>query len=66
MPDRTGISDQDVFLVVDLQNDFCPGGKLAVPRGDEIVPLVNRLAARFKHVILTQDWHPAGHLSFAS
>jgi nicotinamidase/pyrazinamidase len=66
MPDRTGISDQDVFLVVDLQNDFCPGGKLAAPRGDEIVPLVNRLAARFKHVILTQDWHPAGHLSFAS
>src|SRR3984893_10432042 len=66
MPDRTGISDQDVFLVVDLQNDFCPGGKLAVPRGDEIVPLVNRLAARFKHVILTQDWHPACHLSFAS
>jgi nicotinamidase/pyrazinamidase len=66
MPDRTGINDQDVFLVVDLQNDFCPGGKLAVPRGDEIVPLVNRLAARFKHVILTQDWHPAGHLSFAS
>ena len=66
MPDRIGISDQDVFLVVDLQNDFCPGGKLAVPRGDEIVPLVNRLAARFKHVILTQDWHPADHLSFAS
>jgi nicotinamidase/pyrazinamidase len=66
MPDRTGIGNQDVLLVVDLQNDFCPGGKLAVPRGDEIVPLVNRLAAQFKHVILTQDWHPEGHLSFAS
>jgi nicotinamidase/pyrazinamidase len=60
------LRDQDVLLVVDIQNDFCPGGRLAVPRGDEIVPLVNRLAARFSHVVLTQDWHPAGHLSFAS
>ncbi len=59
-------SENDVLLVVDVQNDFCPGGNLAVPRGDEIVPLVNRLAARFSHVLLTQDWHPAGHLSFAS
>jgi nicotinamidase/pyrazinamidase len=66
MPEPTGIGDQDVFLVVDLQNDFCPGGKLAVPHGDEVVPLVNRVAARFRHVILTQDWHPPGHLSFAS
>lgn len=56
----------DVLLVVDVQNDFCPGGALAVPEGDAVVPLVNRLARRFQHVILTQDWHPAGHSSFAS
>jgi nicotinamidase/pyrazinamidase len=56
----------DVLLVVDLQNDFCPGGALAVNDGDKIVPNVNRLAERFEHVILTQDWHPAGHISFAS
>jgi nicotinamidase/pyrazinamidase len=58
--------DRDILLVVDIQNDFCPGGELAVPRGDEIAPLLNRLAARFAHVALTQDWHPRGHLSFAS
>ena len=58
--------DRDVLLIVDLQNDFCPGGALAVPGGDEIVPVVNRLAADFPHVILTQDWHPRGHASFAS
>jgi nicotinamidase/pyrazinamidase len=57
---------EELLLVVDPQNDFCPGGALAVPRGDEIVALVNRLAERFAHVILTQDWHPAGHSSFAS
>ncbi len=56
----------EVLLVVDPQNDFCPGGALAVPRGDEIVPLINRLAADFAHVIVTQDWHPPGHASFAS
>ena len=56
----------DVLLVVDAQNDFCPGGALAVPDGDRIVPVANRLAARFPHVVLTQDWHPAGHVSFAS
>jgi len=55
-----------VLIVVDVQNDFCPGGALAVPRGDEIVPIVNRLAARFRNVVLTQDWHPPGHFSFAS
>ncbi|MFN3746747.1 MAG: bifunctional nicotinamidase/pyrazinamidase [Hyphomicrobiaceae bacterium] len=60
------ITDSDVLLVVDVQNDFCPGGRLAVPAGDEIVPLVNRLASRFPHVVLTQDWHPPGHSSFAS
>jgi len=52
--------------VLDVQNDFCPGGALAVPRGDEVVPIVNRLAENFRSVVLTQDWHPAGHLSFAS
>ena len=66
MSAQSAISAQDVLLVVDVQNDFCPEGRLAVPRGDEVVPLVNRLAARFQHVVLTQDWHPAGHLSFAS
>lgn len=60
------ITDNDVLLVVDVQNDFCPGGSLAVPGGDEVVPLVNRLAGRFPHVVLTQDWHPPGHSSFAS
>ena len=60
------IGEQDVLLVVDVQNDFCPGGALAVPEGDRVVPLVNDLAARFSHVVLTQDWHPRGHLSFAS
>jgi len=54
------------LIVIDVQNDFCPGGRLAVAGGDEIVPLVNRLIARADHVVLTQDWHPAGHSSFAS
>lgn len=58
--------DADVLIVVDVQNDFCAGGALAVPGGEEVVPIVNRLAARFPHVLLTQDWHPASHLSFAS
>lgn len=54
------------LIVIDVQNDFCPGGRLAVAGGDEIVPLVNRLIAKAGHVVLTQDWHPAGHSSFAS
>ena len=58
--------ERDVLLVVDIQNDFCPGGALAVPHGDEVVPLVNRVARAFSHVVLTQDWHPSGHRSFAS
>ena len=58
--------ETDVLVVIDMQNDFCPGGRLAVPGGDEIVPMVNRIAHGFQHVVLTQDWHPAGHLSFAS
>ena len=60
------LSDRDVLLVVDVQTDFCPDGRLAVPRGDEVVPIVNRIAAKFTNVVLTQDWHPPGHLSFAS
>ncbi len=56
----------DALLVADVQYDFMPGGALAVPRGDEIVPLVNSIASRFANVVLTQDWHPAGHISFAS
>jgi nicotinamidase/pyrazinamidase len=66
MRDTIKITDRDVLLVVDVQNDFCPGGNLAVPHGDEVVPVINQLATRFAHVILTQDWHPRGHLSFAS
>lgn len=54
------------LIIIDIQNDFCPGGKLAVNGGDDIVPFVNLLAADFHHVILTQDWHPEGHSSFAS
>ena len=56
----------DLLLVVDVQNDFCPGGALAVADGDLVVPVINALAQRFEHVAFTQDWHPEGHLSFAS
>jgi nicotinamidase/pyrazinamidase len=66
MTKAIGVGPTDVLVVVDVQNDFLPGGALAVPHGDEIVPLVNRLARLFPHVVLTQDWHPGGHLSFAS
>ena len=54
------------LIVVDVQNDFCPGGALGVAGGDEIVPMINGLIGCFEHVVLTQDWHPAGHSSFAS
>jgi nicotinamidase/pyrazinamidase len=57
---------QDVLLVVDVQNCFVPGGTLPVGGGDQIVPLINRLGRAFEHVVLTQDWHTAGHISFAS
>ena len=64
---RTNLhTPMDALLIVDLQNDFCPGGALAVPEGDTIVPIVNELADHFDHVLLTQDWHPPGHQSFAS
>lgn len=56
----------DALLVVDVQNDFCPGGALPVPEGDAVVPVINALSAAFDHVIQTQDWHPEGHQSFAS
>ena len=63
---KIAIRDRDVLIVVDIQNDFCPGGALSVPRGDEVIPLINQLAERFPNVVLTQDWHPPDHLSFAS
>jgi len=56
----------DALLVIDVQNDFMAGGALAIPDGDAIVPLINTLAKKFDHVILTQDWHPPQHISFAS
>lgn len=59
-------SATEVLLLVDLQNDFMPGGALAVARGDEVVPVVNRLAREFDHVVFTQDWHPPEHVSFAA
>jgi nicotinamidase/pyrazinamidase len=66
MAAAVSLTAHDVLVAVDVQNDFCPGGRLAVPGGDEIVPAINRLAEKFPHVVLTQDWHPPGHLSFAS
>ena len=66
MIEDIAVEESDVLLVVDIQNDFCPGGSLAVPRGDEVVSAINRLAGKFAHVVLTQDWHPPSHLSFAS
>lgn len=60
------ISPRTALLVIDVQNDFIPGGQLAVPEGDQIVPLINRLGGRFKQVVIAQDWHPSGHASFAS
>lgn len=59
------ISDRDVLLVIDVQNDFCTGGALAVPGGEKVVPAINRIAAKFTNVVLTQDWHPGDHVSFA-
>ena len=60
------MTDDRVLIVIDVQNDFCPGGALAVPDGDAVVPIINGLARGFANVVLTQDWHPAGHISFAS
>jgi nicotinamidase/pyrazinamidase len=66
MAERHTPGESDLLLVVDVQNDFCPGGALAVPEGDAVVPAINRIAPAFAHVVLTQDWHPPGHESFAS
>ncbi|MHB8885221.1 MAG: bifunctional nicotinamidase/pyrazinamidase [Methylovirgula sp.] len=66
MSGRQVIGPNDVLLVVDVQNDFCPGGALPVPKGNEVVPILNRVARGFANVVLTQDWHPQGHISFAS
>jgi nicotinamidase/pyrazinamidase len=66
MTERYEPKDSDVLLVVDLQNDFCTGGALGVRDGETVVPLANKLAAVFPHVVLTQDWHPRDHFSFAS
>ena len=60
------LGHDDVLLIIDVQNDFCPGGALAVADGDAVVLVINRLSERFDHVVLTQDWHPSGHSSFAT
>jgi nicotinamidase/pyrazinamidase len=60
------ITVQDVLLVIDVQNDFCPSGALAVPGGDAVIDPIHRIAPKFEHIVLTQDWHPASHSSFAS
>jgi nicotinamidase/pyrazinamidase len=59
-------ASHDLLLVIDVQNDFCPGGALAVPDGDAVIAVIQRIAPRFEHIILTQDWHPSNHSSFAS
>ena len=66
MPASIAPKAGDVLLAVDVQNDFCPGGALEVKDGDAVVPVINRIARSFEHVLMTQDWHPAGHSSFAS
>jgi nicotinamidase/pyrazinamidase len=60
------ITSRDALIVIDVQNDFCPGGALAVDDGDEVIEVIQRIAPAFEHIILTQDWHPPGHHSFAS
>jgi nicotinamidase/pyrazinamidase len=59
------LMQNQALIVVDVQNGFCPGGNLAVPRGDEVVPIINALAPHFENIIITQDWHPENHHSFA-
>ena len=60
------MKSSDLLLIIDVQRDFCPGGRLAIRDGDAVVPAINGISAKFEHVILTQDWHPATHTSFAS
>jgi nicotinamidase/pyrazinamidase len=66
MPHPSLNASRTVLLVIDVQNDFIPGGQLAVPEGDLVVPLINQLGGQFRQVVITQDWHPAGHASFAA
>jgi nicotinamidase/pyrazinamidase len=66
MGDAVTPGEHDVLVVVDVQNGFMPGGSLPVPDGDAVVPIINRLASAFRHVVITQDWHTPGHVSFAS
>ncbi|MHA1600010.1 MAG: bifunctional nicotinamidase/pyrazinamidase [Alphaproteobacteria bacterium] len=66
MTETFALGEGDALLIIDVQNDFCPGGALAVPDGDAVVPLINRLGDAFAHILLTQDWHTPGHTSFAS
>ena len=63
---KIAIDDNSVLLVIDVQNCFLPGGSLAVKDGDQVIPVINRIAKGFAHVVMTQDWHTAGHVSFAS
>jgi nicotinamidase-related amidase len=58
--------DRDALIIVDIQNDFCPGGALAVPDGDKVIPVINSLVTRFKKIFTTQDWHPKNHISFVT
>lgn len=60
------LDEHDVLIVIDVQNDFCPGGALAVADGDAVIDVIHRIAPLFQHVVLTQDWHPSDHTSFAS
>jgi nicotinamidase/pyrazinamidase len=60
------ITAEDVLVVIDVQNDFCPGGALAVREGDAVIEPIHRIAPLFAHIVLTQDWHPANHSSFAA
>jgi nicotinamidase/pyrazinamidase len=60
------LTRHDLLLVIDVQRDFCPGGRLAIADGDAVVPAINQIAGSFEHIVLTQDWHPADHTSFAS
>ncbi len=66
MAEDLSIRETDILVVIDVQNDFCAGGALEVPDGDAVVPVINAVARRFPHVVLTQDWHTPRHLSFAS
>jgi len=64
--DKIAIDDKSVLIVVDVQNCFLPGGSLAVKDGDQVIPILNRIAKSFANVVMTQDWHTPGHISFAS